>query len=574
MIVLFLVALGAAWVGLRRLGESPVEPRVPSPAPNGLASGPAAGAAPEQSPGEPASGERVGQEEPAGGAAAGRESAGQEPAGGEVIAQEGAGQEAARGKGTGQTQHGGPPAEPPVESRPAPVVPPAPKQAGEPAAGSEGTPAETRSPATTPPAPSEPAPGATPPVTTTTERTEPAVEAKPPSPPESKEAQTPPELPPPAPAIVPLTAVALQIPAHPTQSTVELAWTPSAATGFSRYEIHHSTSAGFSPSPATLYATDLRDRNQTHLEIRNLECGVTHYFKVRVEDTDGHFADSPEQSMATLPCPFPDQIVVSTRGDGAYTDLVKAIQAINENSEAKPGMKVVLREGTYTLQERIWIGKSIEIVGENAVVEASGAGAFVMQATEATIRGVTFRAASQSAINVPEGSLTLEDCNVRSVQGSAVDIYGPGSIEIHRSELAGSGGKGLLVRGKAQATLEDCHIDGNQSGIDVSDNGRATLHGCRIDTSTQSGVYVHGGGQVTLEGCSVTGNQYSGVSVQDNAVVRLDRCKLNGNAQYGLNVGAGANVTLADCDLTGNGYGPLYEEDGSRVSQQGDNRMK
>ncbi len=94
----------------------------------------------------------------------------------------------------------------------------------------------------------------------------------------------PPDNPPPLPVL-------LAPPLYRPTASATLTWSMNGDLDFSRYEVHHSTSADFSPSEATKL-TDLTEQSTTSYTAGNLQHLTTHYFIVRVYDSVGQHADS------------------------------------------------------------------------------------------------------------------------------------------------------------------------------------------------------------------------------------------------------------------------------------------
>ncbi|MBA3044292.1 hypothetical protein FP804_04060, partial [archaeon] len=108
---------------------------------------------------------------------------------------------------------------------------------------------------------------------------------------------------------VTFTATVLSGPTQPTvtfesasTTSITLSWTKNTDSNFDRYEIHKSTSSGFTPANATFVKT-LTDQDTTYYEVPGLTEDTEYYFKIRVYDTNDQYSDSDEISAKTSKAP-------------------------------------------------------------------------------------------------------------------------------------------------------------------------------------------------------------------------------------------------------------------------------
>jgi hypothetical protein len=94
-------------------------------------------------------------------------------------------------------------------------------------------------------------------------------------------------------------AVKLNEPTNTTTNSTSLSWSQFTGENFLKYEVHTSTTSGFTPSSATLLAA-ITDRATTSYTADNLSPGTTYYFKILTYTLDGMYAESNQESATTL----------------------------------------------------------------------------------------------------------------------------------------------------------------------------------------------------------------------------------------------------------------------------------
>jgi len=104
------------------------------------------------------------------------------------------------------------------------------------------------------------------------------------------------------------SAVSLSAPTDITDNSMKITWTKSDAKDFNRYEVHMSTTADFTPSSYTRLSV-LGDITITSFQVTNLNRDKTYYFKVRVVDNGGLYADSNQVFGHTIVGKLPPSAV-------------------------------------------------------------------------------------------------------------------------------------------------------------------------------------------------------------------------------------------------------------------------
>ncbi|HID98984.1 MAG TPA: hypothetical protein EYP59_01680, partial [Thiotrichaceae bacterium] len=176
-------------------------------------------------------------------------------------------------------------------------------------------------------------------------------------------------------------------------------------------------------------------------------------------------------------------IIVSPTGD--CQSISAAIK------KAKAGDRILVKPGVY--QEDLVIDKPLEIIGEGdvkeIVVESQNAECISMKTDHALVRGLRLhnRAEKRFTVNIPQGQLTLEYCDITSDSLICIGIHGSEAegivrhCKIHDSKE----GCGVYVYENGTGQIENCDIFGNGVGILILEGGNPTIQHCQIHDSKE-----------------------------------------------------------------------------------------
>jgi parallel beta-helix repeat protein len=329
----------------------------------------------------------------------------------------------------------------------------------------------------------------------------------------------------------------------------------------------------------------------------------------------------------------PPVLVVSQKGDGQYTSLATAVRA------APPYSRIFIRPGLY--QESIVLDKPLQLIGEGPpeeiILQTTDANCLVMKAVYALVRGLTIRSLAGAkdwsvdtwmsrlkqspegqsitegfSVDVLQGKLVLENCNIDSEMLSCLRIAGPESDPtIRNCVLRGGSSWGLLVSRDAHGTIEDCTIlentyisvalvrgcnpiirrctigNGSTLGIGIGTDARGVIEDCTIAGTKAGGIAIIEGsnprivrckvvdcvgagiavgedGRGIIENCEIARNR-AGVCIITNSNPRILRCRINANKAEGIAADATSHGTVEDCDLTGNLGGAWKIKEGCQI---------
>ncbi|MBJ6999413.1 right-handed parallel beta-helix repeat-containing protein [Streptomyces griseofuscus] len=152
-----------------------------------------------------------------------------------------------------------------------------------------------------------------------------------------------------------------------------------------------------------------------------------------------------------------------------------------------------------------------------------------------------------TAVSVSDGATAqLDDCRIRDTATGAW-------FRDH-----GSGG-----------TLNNCTVDGTQTGVIVTKGADPTIERCTVDSPAEAGFYVSAGGRGSFLNCRVTGSGGYGFHVIDGCRTtlrkcRTERCARGGYefAEGGADAGSGSGPVVEDCtsDESGSLRSPAARE--------------
>src|SRR5262249_35848746 len=184
--------------------------------------------------------------------------------------------------------------------------------------------------------------------------------------------------------------------------------------------------------------------------------------------------DDQEPPAAKPSKKFPTTVVVARLGKGHFQSIAEAVRQV------RPGTRIRVTAGVY--RESLVLDKALEVVadadaGEVVVLGADGP-CVRLQTEYAVVRGLTLRVPAADArpgpaVEVKQGRLVLENCDISSGSAAGVVASGLGSNPVLRScKVHGCRAAGLLVQDKAECTAENCVLaDNHGPGVEVREGG-------------------------------------------------------------------------------------------------------
>ncbi|MFO0454320.1 MAG: right-handed parallel beta-helix repeat-containing protein, partial [Pseudomonadota bacterium] len=261
--------------------------------------------------------------------------------------------------------------------------------------------------------------------------------------------------------------------------------------------------------------------------------------------------------------PLTPEIIVDSSGSG-YSHYKTISEAIKN---AQPNTRIRVRPGVY--KESIVIDKPVKIIGKGSVkdivIESIESSCILMQTDQATVKGLTLRCQVESeepkysAVDIPQGQLILENCDITSDSFVCINIYGSQSNPVIRNCRIHDGNSGIFISDKAQGIVEDCDIFSNSVGIGIVQESNPIVRRCRIHDGESMGVIISGNGRGLIENCSIFANNL-GIGIANNLEIGIkngnniliSHCQIYENDELGVCLEESSQVTLEKSNIFAN----------------------
>jgi parallel beta-helix repeat protein len=244
---------------------------------------------------------------------------------------------------------------------------------------------------------------------------------------------------------------------------------------------------------------------------------------------------------------------------------------------AKDGAKILVKEGFY--REGLVINKPVEIIGDGEtseiILEYSDSYCISMQTDYAKVKGLTIcgqaglKGKKFFAVDIPQGCLVLEDCDITSDSLSCISIHGlTAKPRISHCKIHDSKEDGIFVYEKGQGIVEDCDIFANTlTGVEIKEEANPTIRRCKIHDGKSAGILVWQTGQGIVEDCDIFTNTYAGVEIREEGNPIIQKCRINRNGYEAIWSHDNGRGTVENCDLTDNKGGAFNIDPTSQVQQ-------
>jgi SpoVK/Ycf46/Vps4 family AAA+-type ATPase len=254
-------------------------------------------------------------------------------------------------------------------------------------------------------------------------------------------------------------------------------------------------------------------------------------------------------------------ITVSLTGRADHSSLAAALAA------APDGATIVVDPGAYV--ESLVFHQTATIVAANTSgtvsVEPPTGPAVSVAAGSATVRQVTFRGtdATQPAVEVSGGSLTLDRCEIDAAAKAALEARGTGvTVAMNGGRIRNSAGLGVVIADGASGAFEQTVIEHISSdGVTISSGADPAFRQCTISDVKGAGVTTRDSARGTLAGCEITRISGTAVAFREYSSTRMSSAWIHDTSDVGVLVTSGARPMLEDCEIRDTGsHGMLLTE--------------
>lgn len=289
--------------------------------------------------------------------------------------------------------------------------------------------------------------------------------------------------------------------------------------------------------------------------------------------SDPLLSDSIGDLNSNLGIPAAPTLRVAKLGPADYRTISEAI------ANAFSDTIVWVSAGFYS--ESLVIDKPLQIIGDGAsedvIVESTFSPCLQMRTDRAVVRGITLRhrdvtknadaigrLVSQPllkpyAIDIPQGELILENCNIASDGIACIYIHGAAADTcIRRCQIYDGAKYGILVSKKVPVKIELCNIYGHDIGVYVLKGSNPHLRRCQIHDMAADGILVTNKSEVNLEDCDIFNNTGVGIKIKKGCNLTVRGCNIYGNKQHGIHVESNGAGPIENCNLRDNDGGAWY----------------
>ncbi|MER6559647.1 right-handed parallel beta-helix repeat-containing protein [Streptomyces sp. NPDC001027] len=313
---------------------------------------------------------------------------------------------------------------------------------------------------------------------------------------------------------------------------------------FERCRVHHTAGAGLS---ATGDHTALEAVGCEVYEVRGSGVQVSARATAHLTDCDVHRTTADGVTLDTdavltlADCRIHDipENAVDLRSRSVLTLTRTTVRQFGRNglSVWDPGTRVDANQceifdstGDYPA---VWVSDGATAVLDSCRVHDVPDALFVLdRGSRADVVDSDLSQVRNTAVSVSDGATAqLDDCRIRDAATGAW-------FRDH-----GSGG-----------TLDNCSIDGTQTGVIVTKGADPTVERCTVDSPAEAGFYVSAGGRGSFLNCKVTNSGGYGFHVIDGSRTtlrkcRTERCARGGYefADAGADSASGSAPVVEDC---------------------------
>ncbi|MFY1632201.1 right-handed parallel beta-helix repeat-containing protein [Solwaraspora sp. WMMB335] len=238
--------------------------------------------------------------------------------------------------------------------------------------------------------------------------------------------------------------------------------------------------------------------------------------------------------------------VAPARAD-CYRTIGDAIAA------ASAGDVISIRPGTY--HESLVLHRDVTLSASSAGevrIEHHDGPAIRMATETAVLSGltVTHRGQRSTAIEVPSGSLRLEECLIDVDSAAGLWVYGTGEVVARSCRFQNSTGAGAILTDGGRGHITDCtftHI--HASAVVIRSGADPVVSGCTFTHLAASALLASDGARGVVEDCRIEQVGNPAIAVESDSRPILRRLTIRRPAGAGILVASASTPEFEDCTV-------------------------
>ncbi|WP_406207974.1 right-handed parallel beta-helix repeat-containing protein [Kitasatospora sp. NBC_01560] len=241
-------------------------------------------------------------------------------------------------------------------------------------------------------------------------------------------------------------------------------------------------------------------------------------------------------------------VCAEQRESGSYRTIGEALQA------ARSGAVISVRPGRY--EENLVVTKMVTIAAEDvrgSVRISPRRGSVVQVLAEAVqLTGLVIQGQDDDlpAVDVPQGQLALQDCEVIGSSWTAVLTRRQGSLAMRGCRVTNPAGAGLVETSDGTSVVEDSVIEHlGTSALVIGERANPVVRRCVLRDARGNGICANGEARGVIEDCEISATDKPAVALEEQSTTRLVRTEVRDAAQ-GVFLGSTARVVLEECTVT------------------------
>ncbi|MEU7178096.1 MULTISPECIES: right-handed parallel beta-helix repeat-containing protein [Streptomyces] len=241
-------------------------------------------------------------------------------------------------------------------------------------------------------------------------------------------------------------------------------------------------------------------------------------------------------------------LAVDPNSPGCYATIAEAVGA------AQAGALITVAPGRYA--ETLVLTAVVTVIaaeGQGSVELAPRSGTAVTAAAEAVkLTGLVIRGqdGERPAVDVPDGQLELDGCEISSRSWATVLARESGALAMRDCRVTNPGGAGIVVTSEAESVIEGCTLeDLADSALVIGERGNPLIRRCTVRDAGGNGLFASGQARGTVEDCEFQGTGKPGIALEEESATRVLRSRVRDAKTIGIHIASRNRVLVEDCTV-------------------------